>query len=335
MFSKKDNDLLIVSGDEEARAFYRVELSREKPVGVSIGLNRYQIRDIGDGGIGVYRTEDKDLEVGQEYSFEMTLPLINEEISGLVRVVDISDQAYQCEFVDIRKEETEKIHLFVLELQEEERRTFSRVQLPSKEPINVSIGPKTYQIKDIGAGGIAFYRRGDKELEVRKEYPFKMALPLVNKEISGIARVVDISDQAYRCVFVDLGREEAEKIHLFIFAMQKEETGAFFRVEPSSQEPIDVSIVADRYQMKDIGAGGIALYRRSGEKGLELGKEYPFKMILPLINEVISGVIRIVHISDITCHCAFVDLGKEDREKIHAFVLERQKEELRRSGNRQ
>jgi hypothetical protein len=162
-----------------------------------------------------------------------------------------------------------------------------------------------------------------------------MALPLVNKEISGIARVVDISDQAYRCVFVDLGREEAEKIHLFIFAMQKKETGAFFRVEPSSQEPIDVSIVADRYQMKDIGAGGIALYRRSGEKGLELGKEYQFKMLLPLINEVISGVSRIVYISDITYHCAFVDLGKEDREKIHAFVLERQKEELRRSGNRQ
>ncbi len=33
-------------------------------------------------------------------------------------------------------------------------------------------------------------------------------------------------------------------------------------------------------------------------KKLEEGKEYPFKIALPLINEVISGIISVVDISD-------------------------------------
>jgi len=39
-----------------------------------------------------------------------------------------------------------------------------------------------------------------------------------------------------------------------------------------------------------------------------------FKMTLPLINELISGIVRIVNISDRVYHCALVDLSKEERE---------------------
>jgi len=102
-----------------------------------------------------------------------------------------------------------------------------------------------------------------------------------------------------------------------------------FRVEPSSRESLDVSVGRNRYRLKDIGAAGIGIYRRAEGKELELGEEYPFKMTLPLINEVISGIIRIVDISDRAYHCQFIAPGEEDKEKIHMFVLERQKEELR------
>ena len=108
-----------------------------------------------------------------------------------------------------------------------------------------------------------------------------------------------------------------------------QERRSWFRVEPSPERPIYVSIGRDRYQVKDIAAGGAGIYRRDDDKELEPGEKYPFKMTLPLTDEVVSGTLRVVDISDSTYHCRFVDLSKEDREKIHLFVLEREKEELR------
>jgi c-di-GMP-binding flagellar brake protein YcgR len=108
-----------------------------------------------------------------------------------------------------------------------------------------------------------------------------------------------------------------------------QERRSSFRVKPSPKRPIYVSIGRDRYQVKDIGAGGAGIYRRDDEKELEPGEKYPFKMTLPLTDEVVSGTFRMVDISDSIYHCRFIDLSKEDREKIHLFVLEREKEELR------
>jgi c-di-GMP-binding flagellar brake protein YcgR len=111
-----------------------------------------------------------------------------------------------------------------------------------------------------------------------------------------------------------------------------EERRVSFRVKPSSKEPIDVSIGRSRYHVKDISAGGIGIYKGNKDKELEIGKEYPCKMTLPLINEVISGIIRIIDISDRVYHCIFIGFSNEQRDKIHLFVLERQKEELREKG---
>jgi len=121
----------------------------------------------------------------------------------------------------------------------------------------------------------------------------------------------------------------SRKTNDLLFEFFAEERRAFFRVRPSSKKPITISIGRDGYKVKDIGAGGMGIYRRSEDKKLERGKKYPFKITLPLIKEDISGAFRIVNISDRAYHCIFVNLGIEEREKIHRFVLERQKEELR------
>ncbi len=334
MFSKKKNELLMEPDYEEGRTFFRVEPSGEETIDISIGVNKYQIDNIGAGGIGFDRGVSEELEEGKEYPFKMALPLINEVISGIISVVDISDKGFQCSFVDLSTEQMEKIHLFALELQKKEKRTFSRIRPSCKDPINFSIGPKTYQIKDVGSGGMGVYRRGDKELEIGKEYPFKMPLSLINEVISGFLRIVDISNKAYQCAFVDLSKEQIEKIHLFVFEMQKEETWVFFRVEPSVQEPINISIGSKAYQIKDIGAGGISFFHEGEGKKLEIEKEYPFKMKLPLVNDEILGIIRIVNISDASYHCAFVDRTQDDTEKIHLFVLERQKQELKEKNRK-
>lgn len=121
----------------------------------------------------------------------------------------------------------------------------------------------------------------------------------------------------------------SRKTNDLLFEFFDEESRAFFRVKPSSKKPITISIGRNRYKVKDIGAGGMGIYRRSEDKELERGKKYPFKINLPLINEVISGTFRIVNISDRAYHCMFVNLGIDKREKMHLFVLERQKEKLR------
>jgi c-di-GMP-binding flagellar brake protein YcgR len=196
-------------------------------------------------------------------------------------------------------------------------------------PISLSVGPKTLQIKDMGAGGIALYRGKEKSLEINQEYPFEMPLPLIDEVISGMIRIVDISKETYQCAFVGLDRKETDKIHRFILEMQKEEGGAYFRIKPSRKDPIQVFVEPHTFLIKDVGAGGMGLYRGEGRE-LEINKEYTFKMILSLIDEVISGIFRIVNISEKSYHCVFIDLTREQREKIHFFVLERQKEELRR-----
>ncbi len=120
MFSRKNNDPLIVSIDEEKRGSFRVEPPSRGPIEVSIGPHRYQVKNISAGGIGIYRRGEEELEAGEEYPFKVTLPLINEVISGTIRIVDSSDRAYHCPFVDLGDKEKEKIHLFVLERQKED-----------------------------------------------------------------------------------------------------------------------------------------------------------------------------------------------------------------------
>ena len=328
MFSRKKNNPLIDSVEVDGRSFFRVEPSGKDPMDASVGRHKYPVVDISAEGIRIYRNSHRELEIGEEYPFNLPLPLINEVIAGMIRVTDISHMSYQCEFVGLDFEEVEKIHFFILERQKEERRAFSRVAPSSKLPIRLSIGGHELQIKDMGAGGVAVYRGEEKDLDVKKEYPFKMPLPLIDELISGTIRIVDVSTRTYQCAFVDLDRKETDKIHRFILEMQKEVGGAFFRIKPSRKDPIQVFVEPHTFLIKDIGAGGMAVYKDEG-KGLEINCVYPFKLTLSLIDEVISGLMRIVNISEKTYHCVFIDLTQEHREKIHFFVLERQKEELR------
>ena len=328
MFSKKKNNLLLESIGEEGRSFFRVEPSDKDPVDASVGQHRYPVIDISAEGMRICRNIDRELEMEKEYPFNLPFPLINKVISGTIKVVDISHMSYQCLFIDLSREETEEIHHFILERQKEERRAFSRVAPSDTAPLSLSIGPHILQIKDLGAGGVAVFRGKEMGIEVKKEYPFDMPLPLIDESISGTIKIVDISPETYQCAFVDLSRNETDKIHRFILEMQKEEGGAYFRIKPSRKDPIQVFVEPHTFLIKDVGAGGMAIYRGE-ERRLEVHKDYPFRMTLSLIDDEISGIFKIVNVTDKTYHCVFIDLTHEQREKIHLFVLERQKEEIR------
>ncbi len=123
MFSGKKNDPLTVSIDQQRRSSFRVEPSPERPIYVSIGSDKYRVRDIGAGGMGIYlRDDDKELESGEKYPFKITLSLTDEVVSGTLKIVDIFDSVYHCRFIDLSKEDREKIHLFVFEREKEELR---------------------------------------------------------------------------------------------------------------------------------------------------------------------------------------------------------------------
>ncbi|MDY7036290.1 MAG: PilZ domain-containing protein [Thermodesulfobacteriota bacterium] len=123
MFSRKKNEPLFEIIDEERRSYFRIKSSREEPIYVFLGSDRYHVKDIGAGGIGIYMgINDKRLEIGKEYPFNMFLKLINQEVSGILRVVDISDREYHSVFIDLDEDEIENIHLFALERQKEELR---------------------------------------------------------------------------------------------------------------------------------------------------------------------------------------------------------------------
>jgi c-di-GMP-binding flagellar brake protein YcgR len=116
----------------------------------------------------------------------------------------------------------------------------------------------------------------------------------------------------------------------FIVSIEEDRRESF-RVEPPIRGSLWARIGRHWYHVKDIGAGGVAIYRKSGEIPIETNKTYSFQITLPLLNEVIMGTIKVVDSSWDAYHCEFIDLSEEEREKLHLFVLERQKEELRKS----
>jgi c-di-GMP-binding flagellar brake protein YcgR len=108
-----------------------------------------------------------------------------------------------------------------------------------------------------------------------------------------------------------------------------EDRRRFFRVEPPGKEPLWVTIGDKQYLVKNISAGGIALFKNTPDCVLELGKIYPLHMTLLKLNEEIAGTIKVVSRSEQAFHCEFIALSEEKKEKLHLFILELQKELLR------
>ncbi|MDP6178846.1 MAG: hypothetical protein QGG48_03050 [Desulfatiglandales bacterium] len=57
-------------------------------------------------------------------------------------------------------------------------------------------------------------------------------------------------------------------------------------------------------------------------------------MTLPLIHGAISGIIRVINFPGKAYHGVFADITTEEKENIHFYVLERQKEGLKEKKRR-
>ena len=101
-----------------------------------------------------------------------------------------------------------------------------------------------------------------------------------------------------------------------------------FRVYPSENDPLYLKVTGKKLRVHDISSTGIA-FECSGFKDNTI---HPVQLNLPEDSPTIFGIIEIIS-TDITdgksiCRSKLYDLTTEQEDKIHHYVLSRQKEEL-------
>ena len=101
-----------------------------------------------------------------------------------------------------------------------------------------------------------------------------------------------------------------------------------FRVYPSKDDPLFLKVTGKQLRVFDISSTGIA-FECSGFKDSTI---HPVQLNLPEDSTTIFGIIEIINTDIIDgkniCRSKLYDLTTEQEDKIHRYVLGRQKEEL-------
>jgi len=91
-------------------------------------------------------------------------------------------------------------------------------------------------------------------------------------------------------------------------------------------EPIFFTLAEKAYEIVDIGGGGLAFRNTGFAAGQRVEIELEIPGFAPLIRTGLE--VRSICENNI-CHCAFAGISEEDVEKIHQYMLEKQKEMVR------
>lgn len=122
-----------------------------------------------------------------------------------------------------------------------------------------------------------------------------------------------------------------------MFTLETENKRKSFRVCPAEDKPMafEVGLTEDeptihnlsekRVWVIDISASGLSFKNR----GFREKKSYPITFDLPGHNTTISTTLEIICIKGGICHSRFNGLEEETCDKIHKYVLERQKKIIR------
>ena len=103
-----------------------------------------------------------------------------------------------------------------------------------------------------------------------------------------------------------------------------------YRVAPSEEAPITLFTGGNSYEVLDISSGGLSLTSDDLNVGDDLDVEFNLPMGIELTAERISIRLKVLRRGrNNIYHCRFLDISPEKEDKIHKYVLERQKEELR------
>jgi len=98
-----------------------------------------------------------------------------------------------------------------------------------------------------------------------------------------------------------------------------------FRVRPSLEEPLFININKKSDSIINISSGGISF----NNSGLNLNKTYTAAFDLPDDGLPIIAEILIVRIkNNEICYAQFIGLSQKTEDRIHQYVLQRQKENM-------
>ncbi len=111
-----------------------------------------------------------------------------------------------------------------------------------------------------------------------------------------------------------------------MFEFHSRERRKWFRVRPSVEAPVLLRFDDRRCEVRDIGAAGLSFETDK----LAVGEIRSAELELPGLDSPIRVPMEIISIDTRNvCHCSFKTIEEDAVEKIHQYVLRRQKEILR------
>ncbi|MEM9603671.1 MAG: PilZ domain-containing protein [Pseudomonadota bacterium] len=114
-------------------------------------------------------------------------------------------------------------------------------------------------------------------------------------------------------------REKAGHIELKI---DDQSTRAAYRVVPDRDEPVILQVEGELARVLDISAGGFSCLCA----GLQLNMRYRVVLDLPDESEPIEAFADVIKIDEDTiCRCRLIDLQPDVADRLHRYVLRRQK----------
>ena len=107
-----------------------------------------------------------------------------------------------------------------------------------------------------------------------------------------------------------------------MFSFESNDRRSFYRASPLANAPIVFEFGGKKVQVVNISAGGLAFKN----KGFKSGDTQTIALLLPRQNVTLAPILKINAIDDQNvCHCQFREIGEDEIELIHQYVLKRQK----------
>ncbi len=107
-----------------------------------------------------------------------------------------------------------------------------------------------------------------------------------------------------------------------LFSFESNDRRLAYRVSPHANAPIVFEFGGEKVQVVNIGAGGLAFKN----KGFKRGDTQTIELLLPCQNITLAPILKINTVDDQNvCHCQFREIGEDEVEAIHQYVLDRQK----------
>ena len=110
-----------------------------------------------------------------------------------------------------------------------------------------------------------------------------------------------------------------------MFQFNSRERRKWFRIQPSKAEPTTLRYDDKEIPLRDIGAAGLSF----DNDNFSIGPLEPSLLDLPELGPAIPVHLKIITIDNKNvCHCTFKTIEEGSVERIHQYVLKRQKEIL-------